>query len=236
MSTLSGGPNIVVDGLVLYLDAANRYSYVSGSTAWNDLSRSGNSGTLINGPTFNTGSGGSIVFDGVDDYVSCNSNINAGSNFSVFAWINPGNINIRNGIVGNSYPFEDRQGFYFSTATNYGGVTNTFFISIGQDQAYRTAANNSISLNRWNYIGGIVSNGGQDIKLYSNGIETSYVGGVLSPNVVRYNNNQLLIGSRNTNTPESFAGNIAQVSIYNKILTAQEILQNYNSTKTRFGL
>lgn len=229
-------PKIVTDGLVLCLDAGNTRSYPGSGTAWNDLSKEGNNGTLINGPTFNTGSGGSIVFDRVDDYVSCNSNTNAGSNFSVFAWINPGNINIRNGIVGNSYSFGDRQGFYLSTATNYGGTTNTFFISVGQDQAYRTAANNSISLNRWNYIGGIVSNGGQDIKLYSNGIETSYLGGFLSSNVVLYNNNQLLIGSRNTNTPEPFAGNIAQVSIYNKILSAQEILQNYNATKTRYGL
>ena len=63
-------PKIVTDGLVLCLDAANSKSIVSGSTTWNDLSRGGNNGNLVNGPTFNSGNGGSILFDGVDDYVS----------------------------------------------------------------------------------------------------------------------------------------------------------------------
>ena len=52
MSTLSGGPNVIVDGLVLWLDAANSKSYISGSTTWNDISRGSNNGTLVNGPTF----------------------------------------------------------------------------------------------------------------------------------------------------------------------------------------
>ena len=57
MSTLNGGPNIVFDGLVLYLDAGNTKSYISGSTTWNDISRLGNNGTLINGPTFSSSYG-----------------------------------------------------------------------------------------------------------------------------------------------------------------------------------
>ena len=64
MSTFNGGPQgIVTNGLVLYLDAANRDSYVSGSTAWNDLSRSRINGTLTNGPTFDNGNAGTIKFD-----------------------------------------------------------------------------------------------------------------------------------------------------------------------------
>jgi len=62
-------PQIVTNGLVLALDAGNTKSYVSGSTTWFDKSGRGNNGTLVNGPTFNTGSLGSIVFDGVNDYV-----------------------------------------------------------------------------------------------------------------------------------------------------------------------
>lgn len=235
MSSL-GGPNIITDGLILSLDAANSKSYQSGSTIWYDKSGNGFNGTLTNSPAFNSANGGSIVFDGVDDYVSSSLSVNAGSNFSVFAWINPGNINTRNGIVGNSYSYSGRNGFYFSTATNYGGTLNTFFISIGSDIAYRTAANNSITLNRWNYIGGTVSNGGQDIRLYSNGIETAYFGSTLSSGSMTYNTNELLIGSRYSANMEVFAGSISQVSIHNKILSAQEILQNYNATKGRFGL
>ena len=63
-------PKTVIDGLVLYMDAANSKSYVSGSTTWNDISRGGNIGTLLNGPTFNSSNSGNIVFDGTDDYVT----------------------------------------------------------------------------------------------------------------------------------------------------------------------
>ncbi len=63
-------PKIVTDGLVLALDAGNVKSYASGSTTWFDKSGNAYNGTLVNGPTFNTGSLGSIVFDGTNDYVS----------------------------------------------------------------------------------------------------------------------------------------------------------------------
>ena len=58
-------PNIVTDGLVLYLDAANPNSYVSGSTTWVDIA-AGNNGTLVNGPTFSSANGGSLLFNGTN--------------------------------------------------------------------------------------------------------------------------------------------------------------------------
>ena len=81
------GPKIVTNGLVLYLDAANKKSYPGTGTTWTDLSGLGNNGTLTNGPTFNSANGGSIVFDGVDDYVSVanNSSLNA-STQTVSVW------------------------------------------------------------------------------------------------------------------------------------------------------
>jgi hypothetical protein len=234
--SVKGGPNTVTSGLVLELDAGNIKSYPATGTTWFDKSGNANNGTLTNGPTFNTGSLGSIVFDGVDDYVLRNAFIDAGSNFSVFAWIKPGNINIRNGIVGNSYPYSERRGFFLSTGTNYAGTTNTFFLSIGSDVAYRTAANNSITLNTWNYVGGTVINGGEDIKLYVNGTETSYFGGVFNSGSITYDTNQFYVGARYSNNLEPFVGNIATSQIYNRVLNSAEILQNYNATKGRFGL
>ena len=131
MGAITGGAkNIVTNGLVFYLDAANKLSYPGSGTAWVDLSGNGNNGTLTNGPTFSSNNAGSIVFDGVDDYVGRNSSINTGQNFSVFAWVKPGAINVRNGIIGNSYPYSTGVGWFFSTATNYASTLNTFFISI----------------------------------------------------------------------------------------------------------
>ena len=91
------GPNIVTDGLVLVLDAANPTSYISGSTTWRDLSGNNNSGSLVNGPTFNSVNGGSIVFDGSNDYVEI-SPVNASSQFTLNLWIKC----IQTGSVGNT--------------------------------------------------------------------------------------------------------------------------------------
>jgi hypothetical protein len=235
MATQYANGKMVTSGLVLALDAADRNSYSGTGTTWNDVSGNGNNGTLTNSPTF---SNNSIVFDGIDDYVVRNQSINTGQNFSVFAWVRPGAINVRNGIVGNGYPYTSAKGWLFATATNYGNplILNSFFISIGSDNAYRTAGNNSLVTNVWNYIGGVVTNGGQDIKLYSNGIETSYYGGTLSANTVIYDINELNIGRRYSTNSESFIGSMANIQIYNRVLSAAEILQNYNAQKSRFNL
>ena len=64
---LSHSPKIVTDGLVLCLDAGDRKSYSGSGTTWTDRSGEGNNGTLVNGPTFDSGNGGSIYFDGGND-------------------------------------------------------------------------------------------------------------------------------------------------------------------------
>jgi hypothetical protein len=229
-------PRVVTNGLVLYMDAGNRKSYSGSGTVWNDLSGNVYSGSLVNGPTFNSSNFGSIVFDGSNDYVFRNSNINTGNNFSVFSWINPGSINIRDGIVGNSYSYSTRRGFYLATANNYSGFSNTFFLSIGVDIAYAIAPNNSLILNKWNYVGATVINGGQEIKLYINGIEPISYTTVLSSGNIVYDINEFYIGARYSGTLEPFIGNISNVKIYNRALSSTEILQNYNATKSRFGL
>jgi hypothetical protein len=81
------GPKIVTNGLVLALDAANTKSYVSGSTTWRDLSGNNNSGSLVNGPTFNNANGGSIVFDGTNDYVDVSNSTSLNpTTISIGAW------------------------------------------------------------------------------------------------------------------------------------------------------
>jgi hypothetical protein len=227
--------SIVTNGLVLALDAGNTKSYVSGSTTWFDISGNNNSGSLVGNPVFSSGNGGSFAFNQTN-YITRGTSINAGSNFSVFSWVRPANIDIRNAIVGNSYNYTSTQGFYFATATNYVGTLNAFFVSVGADVAYRMAANNSIQLNQWNYIGAVVTNGGSNIRLYANGVETSYNFGTFSTNTILYDIAEFNIGRRITSATELFNGSIAQVKIYNRLLSQQEITQNYNATKTRFGL
>ena len=89
---LAHSPRIVIDGLVLALDAGNTKSYSGSGTAWTDTV-GGNHGTLTNGPTFSSLNGGSIVFDGTNDYVqvSASSDLNFGTgNFTIEGWFNKG--------------------------------------------------------------------------------------------------------------------------------------------------
>jgi len=85
---LSHSPRIVTNGLVLCLDAGNRQSYPGSGTTWTDLSGNGKNGTLTNGPTYTSANVGAIVFDGVDDYVSCSAS-NILNNFSYDIWCLP---------------------------------------------------------------------------------------------------------------------------------------------------
>jgi len=65
----AAGPDIVEDGLVLCLDAANPKSYPGSGNTWTDLRGNGNDGTLVNGVGYDSANNGSMVFDGVDDSI-----------------------------------------------------------------------------------------------------------------------------------------------------------------------
>ena len=95
------GPSIVTNGLVLCLDAANIKSYAGTGTAWNDLSGNSRTGTLTNGPTYSGTNGGSIVFDGVNDYVQTPSLSLTGNetNLTLSCWFKPANTNTTKAVI-----------------------------------------------------------------------------------------------------------------------------------------
>ena len=117
----SRGPNILRDGLVLTYDAASKRSYPGSGTTWFDLISS-NNGTLTGGPTFDSGNGGSIVFDGTDDYVNgpaTNSVIgNNRATLTLSAWVK---------ITGTSamYLFNCKRSDSFSTLVGLTANYNT---------------------------------------------------------------------------------------------------------------
>jgi len=231
MATQYANGKIVTAGLVLALDAADRNSYVSGSTTWNDVSGNGNSGTLTNGPAF---SNNSIVFDGVDDRVSRNQALNTGQNFTINAWIYPTLLGTtRRAIAASSYNYSSRNGWLFSTAG--GGTNNTFFLSIGADATGIGAPANTLNTNQWSYITATCQNGGENIVLYKNGQVVVNFNGLSGP--ISYTHPQFNIGFRDVGgTTDPFTGNISQIQIYNRALSASEVLQNYNAQKSRFNL
>ena len=236
MATQYAFGKIVTDGLVLCLDAADRNSYVSGSTTWFDVAGS-NNGTLTNGPTFNTGNGGSIVFDGVNDYVDCGngSSINIPDNVTVNIWFKINSLTGYQGIIAKRN---------FSTGfTNYGinfsNDYNSFqvYFNTGGGNNFKlalTTMTNNFTTNVWYNVCAVFekSSSNTNIYVYKNGVlltsntEAGNLAAVSTP---------LTLGSSAASS-ERFNGNIADTQIYNRALTASEVLQNYNAQKSRFGL
>ena len=229
MSTLSGGPNVVVEGLVLWLDAANSKSYVSDSTTWNDISRSGNNGTLINGPTFNSSNGGSIVFDGVDDYVSSfSSPISVVGSRTISCFFKTA-ITTRNGLCGNRDA--NPTGFVFTVNRTTPG--NLTYFHTGGSEIEIAAG---ISINTWCNACVTYDVSTTTATLYLNGVQIGIPTSSFSSMTPSSFNGVIGNEASSLAIGEAFNGNIAQVSIYNRALTTQEITQNFNALKGRYGL
>jgi hypothetical protein len=216
-------PKIVTDGLVLYLDAANPNSYVSGSTTWSDLSRGGNNGTLVNGPTFNSANGGSIVFDGVDDFISESTLTNllmGNTTFTLTIWIYP--TNLTSAYMTLLDTLNRQLSLWMGTNGN-----GQFYGLGGTTTSYST--NFNWENNKWQMIT-IIANptNGQIVKNNYQVSETISKGGSFTQ--------QLTFGNNPSGGGINMKGRYGIIQFYNRALTSQEVLQNFNATKTRFGL
>jgi hypothetical protein len=232
--------SIVTRGLVFYLDAADRTSYSPGSGVWRDLSGNGNNGTLVNGPTFNSENGGNIVFDGTDDYTIVTSttppSLQGDPNFTVCGWFKKSG-NWSNGAtwgIGGDSTLQGINSFNFnnsneisidlwgratlSTGETYSG-TDWKFIVWCKTAGIFNPTNISIYVNLVKYTGN------NFIILRSN---------YGTPNI---NSNGIVLARAGVNTNNYYGKPIiSNLKIYNRVLTEQEITQNYNALKGRFGL
>lgn len=228
-STAFSSQDIVRDGLVLWLDANDKTSYPGSGTVWRDLSRGGNNGILTNGPTFNYANGGSIVFDGVDDYswpLNDLTTLPSGdSNRTMTYWIYPLSVTstLLTQIAG------------WGLNTNPGSLFCGIIWSNGKAGIWGTSNNymstHDITINSWQQITYVKTPG--TIICYKNGVADS--GGGYSLNTVA--NSRPYIGRVfNSSIYNYYNGRISNFQIYNRALTAQEVSQNFNATKSRFGL
>jgi hypothetical protein len=230
---LAYGGAIVRDGLVLALDAADRNSYPGTGTTWYDLSGNGNTGTLTNGPTFDSGNQGSIDFDGSNDYISnFNHSISSIEYCTVTIWLKDSVSTIAH-----------RGPFWISDASSrmlfldIRSDLNHFQINTETKTNNRKASSNQTSLvdGQWHNV--VIIRNGSSIAAYIDGevISLTQSDGYGSWGIAT---NDLSIGAFTDNGSiySYWAGSIAQINIYNQALTASEVLQNYNATKSRFGL
>jgi len=221
-------PRIVTSGLVLCLDAANPKSYPGSGTTWSDLSGNGNSGTLTNGPTFDSSNLGSISFDGVDDYAEFPIPSNSITNISITGFVNV--------TLG-------RKGAFFRN----GNSSNGYSIGIGST-TFDGNGNNIIALFpgiRWIATTTQYLSGWQMVTFILN--QSSVVSGYLNttPIVFPTGTNPITptsnfyLGRNIGDEPTGIRAaqcSISNCLFYNRALTASEVLQNFNALKGRFGL
>ena len=215
--------SIITNGLVLNLDAGFTPSYPTSGTTWYDVSSGGNNGSLINGPTFNSSNGGGINFDGTDDFVKCSFSsvpVQGPGTISFFGYysINTGVLNtitIWSASSSGGIQIGIRSGT--GTVWKYGGVSLL---------SYTLPTTNQIA--QWT-----TTFDGQNVAVYVNGVlnaSTTSAGNQSGASSTFY------IGTYADSGAEAFPGRIYNCQVYNRILSSDEILQNYNAQKGRFGL
>tara|TARA_B100001175_G_C19469472_1_gene620951 strand:- start:647 stop:1327 length:681 start_codon:yes stop_codon:yes gene_type:complete len=224
--TRTHSPRIVTDGLVLALDAGNTKSYPGSGTSWSDISGQGNNGTLTNGPTYSSDNGGSIVFDGTNDYidVSGTESFNAplSINFTLSIWMYPTKTGNWQGVFTKNRSTGTQVGLFLSSSNEF---------VFGFSGSGGNLIGSSFSTNTWYHVV-LVQAANTSRKIYINGsldvTKTSTFGTTSS------GSETFRLGQA-SGVNEYFGGRISNASIYNnKALTASEVLQNYNALKGRY--
>jgi hypothetical protein len=227
---LSHSPSIITQNLSLCLDAANSKSYPGSGTTWTDLSGNGNTGTLVNGVGYNSGNLGSLVFDGVDDlcrttlpvstlssiFTVCifftltsltSSNADAVSKRLISADASSGSTKWCIGVTPDS-------NFLFGGS---GGAEKTLRFPISLNQIYFvTLTHDTSTYSLWL---------NDEIKILND-----------SSNINSPSFGNISIACRPNTTDRLWSGNVFSCSMYNRVLTEQEIQQNFNATRSRFSI
>jgi uncharacterized repeat protein (TIGR02543 family) len=223
-------PSIVTSGLKISLDAGNASSYSGSGTTWTDLSGNGKSGTWQQSPTFNSASGGSIAMGSTTSQYMSSAALGAMSVFTAEVWVKFNAIPTSNNcILTDKYT---ASGISLSLCFRndqkiYGGYWRS-------DVWYLTAGTAIPSINTWYHFAYTVSLSGSTYTyiLYQNGVP---VGSPLTGTVAPTSGNTGFLVGTNWNANTTVVnGDISIVRVYDKALTAAEVVQNYNAQGLRF--
>ena len=223
-------PKVTTDSLILCLDAGNIKSYPLSGTAWSDISKRENSGTLTNGPTFSSSNSGVIAFDGVDDY--CINPISTGftqkmtiitigkspnSTWGNYAGL--GSARVNNGYIIHNNPGFNTVSFYvINSSGSYTDIGSVTPVNIQNFNFYALTTNGTNSHKRY-LNGSIVGTSTNSITRTDTG--SSQNNWLASDSGVGGRYNSIIIGVH---------------LVYNRELSEQEISQIYNAYKSRFGM
>ena len=223
-------PAIVTNGLVLNLDAAFTPSYSQSGVTWYDVSSGGNNGTLTNGPTFNSANSGSIVLDGIDDYISIPaSTLFGGSDrsFTLMMWVygQPSST----GYAG-WFGMDGTLNFFVPGSATSGTAESAyrmFYIDPSspfpvQYQFFQMPVNQWFLLTSTNLDASPSSSMGYSINGASLTTAT-YPNRMAVPSEIKIGYSNAYIN-----------GKVGMISAYNRVLSNSEIIQNYEAIGTRY--
>jgi hypothetical protein len=238
MAIYESTPSIVTNGLVLALDAANQKSYVSGSNTWIDLSGNSNTNTLFSSPTFSNTFNGGLVLNGTSQYATASDSTSLRpASFSIDVWFRPTSFNLYSCILAKPFNGPTWTPPYLSYMIRLGSTGTILECSTSTGGTYRSLTPNYtfVANTIYNVIFTFNSSTGAAVA-YLNGAVLS--SGNLTAGSISYSTPPLIIGAGYGASPlgEYFPGSIYSVKIYNTILSASEVTQNYNAQKNRFNL
>jgi hypothetical protein len=221
---LAHSPSIVTTGLVLCVDAGNPRSYSGSGTQWNDATSSGFNFALTNGPVYSSSNLGSFTFDGVNDFASASDNTALNTQTpTVEVWVKT-NATTQNGFwfekgtVNSQYALF-QEGGLIQWRMNIGGVTNL-----------STTTASFMNTSNWFQVVGTYTSGSR--ILYINGVQ---VNSDAQTGTISTNASGMYIGSYNSGG-YYYNGALSICRVYNRVLSAAEVLQNFNATRGRYGI
>jgi hypothetical protein len=229
-----GIPDIVTSGLTLSLDAGNPYSYNplnTASTLWVDTTYTTTGGTLTNGTYY---SGGTMVFDGTNDYVRIpNNSLLNPDTITVSAWINRTSVVNYAHFIGLPVSNTTWGPPYMSYGVEYIGTSDTISFVLGFTNNSFEYTNYTLSFgnNQWFNFTGTYDK--SNVKIYINGVLYT----TRAETKTMYQSTaDFYIGAINASAQFPLNGKIGAIQVYNRALSQSEITQNFNALRGQYGI
>ena len=203
---------------------------ISGNNNIASFGGAAGSQTVGNMPAYDFYNKGALKFNGTSNFIQYPSLLNLSNIFTINFWIKP-TSNTRQTIVSNGYPYLANKGFFFVCP---GNSATDIFLSLGNDQKQVQSNTGAITTGVVQMVTAVVNGAGNLMKLYVNGSEVSYAVQQNADISLQYDSGIFVTGKRDTNSADYLYSNLYAMQVYNRALTATEVLQNYNAQKSRF--
>lgn len=230
---LQHSPSIVTSNLSLCIDSANPRSYSGSGTTVLDISGNNLRGSLVNGPTYVSGSSGYFQFDGVDDYLNIGNTTVANvftGDFTVSVWVYR--------LLSAGPTFGNIIGDYFTGSVQTTGEWQIMMSNGGAFNLYRVGdgyvINNTSNYgaNQWHNV--VVTRVGSAITMY---VDNVSIATATNSNTFGTSTGNLNIGIDGNNSSEPLNGRISDLMIYKGLgLSSTQVTQNFNALRGRYGI